>query len=237
MNVACSPYDPVVPDNDENTPQRITMRDGATTIGWAPDGAGLSLITPDGREEAIAFSSQAMFGGWDLVVSDDERYLAVFVYSGQSSQGYELFQIRPAFAHIGSFPETVGHGSSPMFSPDSRWLVMFMDDEFIVRETGEYFEEVADEASPDIAVVDWARLHAQRLPDLDIHSVAVGVEIPLSTDPDTVFEWRPYDMVRFASPDVVVLTMPWGEEISVPLPADAAVTCRGFAPNRTTDAM
>lgn len=165
-----------------------------------------------------------MSGGHEFVVSSDERYLALFLYSGQSSQGFELFTLQPTFAHVGGVPETHGHGDAPMYSPDGRWLVMFMDSDYRVRGTDEDFEDLYDEQSDARAVLDWAYLHVLRLPELTVHSVAVGAEIPLSTDPDVYNEWETYDAVRFASDDVVVVRMPQGLEISVPLPPEGAIT-------------
>jgi hypothetical protein len=37
----------------------------------------------------------AGYGGHELVRSPDGRHLAVFLYSGQSEQGWELFQLEP----------------------------------------------------------------------------------------------------------------------------------------------
>jgi hypothetical protein len=88
------------------------------------------------------------------------------------------------------------------------------------------FEDLYDEQSDALAVLDWACLHVLRRPGLTVHSVAVGVEIPLSTDPDVYNEWETYDTVRFASDDVVVLRMPQGLEISVPLPPEGAITVK-----------
>src|SRR5262245_20710448 len=34
-------------------------------------------------------------GGYELVLSAEERYLALFLFSGQSEVGYEVFSLRP----------------------------------------------------------------------------------------------------------------------------------------------
>lgn len=193
------------------------------------DGTALTVVTPDG-DDVVSFSPRGGIGGWELVVSGDERHAALFIYSGQSSQGYELLRLRPRVAHLGGMADTYGHGSAPVFSPGGDWLVMLMDGEPRVRETGAYYEEVWDESADAAVVVDWARLYVLRLPELTPDSVPVGVEIPLSTDPDVVGEWEPYDAVRFSGPDAAVLRMPWGEEIAVSLPLAGAVTGRAYTP-------
>jgi hypothetical protein len=169
----------------------------------------------------------------ELVVSKDERYVALLIYTGQSTQGYELFALEPALTRIGGLADVWGCGDAPMFSPGAQWLVMLTDDELCVRGTGEHFETVQDEHSHARVTVDWARLHVQRLPEPAIHSVPIGVEIPLSTDIDVVCDWNTYDAVRFASENVVVLRMPWGEEIPVPLPPPATITAARFVAQPT----
>ena len=162
-------------------------------------------------------------------MSGDERHVALFGYSGQSSQGYELFRLDP-LAHLAGFPDTRGEGDAPQFSPDGRWLVMAMTiDAPLVRGTGEYFEEVADDDSDELVVIDWARLVVQQVAGGQPVTVPMGVEAAVSTDPDTVLGWNTYTHpLRFTADDVVVVTMPWGEEIPVPLPSAGPVTGREF---------
>ena len=100
----------------------------------------------------------------------------------------------------------------------------------VVRDTGEYFEEVADHDSDELVVIDWARLVVQQVYDGEPVAVPLGVEAAVSTDLDAVLEWNTYTHpLRFTADDIVVLTMPWGEEIPVSLPPAASVTGRRLA--------
>ena len=213
-----------MPDADE----RISIRDGASSLGWGAEGDWtLTIVTPGVPDEIAAFPSwDGGVGGYEFVVSDDERYLALFLYSGQSTQGFELFTLRPAFKHIGGVPETYGHGGPPVFSPDGRWLVMFMDSDYCVRGTGEYAEDLYDGQSDARIVLDWAYLHVLRLPELTRHSVAVGADILLSTDPEVYLDWDTYDAVQFTAADVLALRMPDGRDVPVSLPPEGPITVR-----------
>ena len=211
-------------NGDRDGVDRVTIRGGASTLQWSDDGRALTIVTPGAPDEVARFSPRTQVGGFEFVVSRDEQYVALFIYSGQSSQGYELFALRPTFTHIGGMPETPGHGSPPMFSPDSSWLAMFMDGEYLARGTDDDFEELYDERSDARAVLDWACLHVLHLPSRTLTSVDIGVEMPLSTDPDVYYGWETYGAARFASGDVVVLRMPWGAQMRVPLPPEGAVT-------------
>jgi hypothetical protein len=63
-------------------------------------------------------------GGCEILLSAKERYLAMFLYSGQSEVGYELFYFRPHLQHISSFGYVFGEGTGPVFSSDERWLAL-----------------------------------------------------------------------------------------------------------------
>ena len=164
-------------------------------------------------------------GGMDLVESPDRRHVAWFIYSGQSSQGYELIALDP-LRRVGGLREVRGHGSAPVFSPSGRWLVSLVDQAARVRGTGEYFEDAQDEYADDRVLADWARLYVHRVPDAAPIEVAVGVDLPRSTELDVVQEWRPYDLVRFTSDDAIVIALPWGPEISLTLPPAGPLTAR-----------
>jgi hypothetical protein len=166
-------------------------------------------------------------GGMELSASPDEKYLALFIYSGQSSQGYELLALRPKLERIGGLAEGFGHGTAPVFSPGGSCLATWISREIRVRESGEYFEDMQDPDSDLEVVVDWSRLYVQPLPGSAIQSFPVGVAIPLSADLDEVSEWDTYDAIEFVAEDELTLQMPWGETLRVSLPAPAAITAEG----------
>jgi hypothetical protein len=185
-------------------------------------------VTRDGdrapEHAAVAWSGGV--GGLELVGSPDGRYAVLFVFTGQSSQGYELFAIAPTLARIGGLAQVHGHGDAPRFSPDARWLVALIDQDPRVRGSGDYFEMIQDDDADDFVIVEWAQLHVHRIPDPSPVTIAVGVQLPRSTDLDVIREWRPYDVVAFATADTVTLGLPWGDVQTVQLPPTRAVTSR-----------
>jgi len=167
-------------------------------------------------------------GGVELVVSPDERFLAVFLFSGQSTQGYELFSLDP-LVRIGGLPETRGHGSAPSFSPDSQHLLSLIDEVPRLRTTGAFFEECQDDDSDERAVVDLAHLfvHLPSSPAV-VHRFAVGIELPLSTGVDALLDWDRYDTIAFRGGELA-LRLPSGPGLTsevhrIPLPPAADIT-------------
>ena len=96
------------------TGERISIRGGASSLGWDAQGDWtLTIVTPGAPHEIaavppLAGSGGPEFVGCEFVMSNDERYLALFLYSGQCTQGFELFTLWPAFKHIGGVPEKRG---------------------------------------------------------------------------------------------------------------------------------
>jgi hypothetical protein len=165
-------------------------------------------------------------GGMEWALSPDQRHAALFVYSGQSSQGFEVFALTPRLVRIGGLPEAFGHGDAPTFSPGGGWLVTWSDTDRRIHPSGEYFEDVQDDGAVDRVVVEWAVLHVMRMPEATILTVPVTAEIARSTSVDAVHEWKTYDALRFVSDEVLVLRMPWGEDANVRLPPEGPVACR-----------
>ncbi len=208
----------------------IAIRGGTRKVECGVDAHGhwISIATAGAAAEVLRCPGwRGGVGGMALIASPDDRYVALFIYSGQSTQGYEVFSVEPVLAHLGGLAEGRGHGDAPSFSASSHWLATLISSEPRVRGTGEYFETVQDPSAQERVIVDWARLHVQRLPDAMLHTVDVGVEIPLSTEIDCVLDWNAYDAVRFVG-DELRLHMPWGEDVVVALPATAPLTCRNF---------
>src|SRR4249919_3808023 len=145
---------------------------------------------------------QAGYGGSEIIVAPDERHIALFVYSGQSQVGYELFALDVTTAtvkQVGRMPYIHGHGDAPRFSPDGRWLALLATCTPQVRTTGEYLEEALDPEADegDEIVADLGRLLFQPVPG-EIAEVAVGVRMARSADYDAVCdEWQLYEALSF----------------------------------------
>jgi hypothetical protein len=165
------------------------------------------------------------YGGHDLVISPDERYLVISIFSGQSTQGWELFQLVPTTEHLGGLRDTHGTGTAPVFAPDSRWLAMVLTGvDARWRDTKTRFEDRLDPDSDERSILDWATLFIQRLPDGAIEEHTIGVSLPCSINRDVVHEWDMYERVRFTGPDTVELALPWDERLAVPLPVAGPIT-------------
>lgn len=201
-------------------------------------GASLSCGAAMGREQWLALSHagstqrlvlpypHAGLGGQELVVSPDERYAVLFVYSGQSEQGYELLELSPTLRHLRSVPYREGKGDAPMFSPDGRWLAMLVTTTPMVRGTDQYAEDAFDPAGEGEVLVDWAELLVQAVPDGTPRVTAIGTVLPRSFDHDTFADWRLHGALGFAADDRVTLRLPWSSDarLEVALPAAEAIT-------------
>jgi hypothetical protein len=161
------------------------------------------------------------YGGHELVVSPDERYLALYLYSGQSQQGWELFELAPQLRHLPGLPYVRGMGDAVQFSPDGAWLVMLVRNELRARDSGAYYESLCDPHADGSAVIDLGHVYVQRVPDGAIERFAVGATLPLALDFDEVSEWELYDALRFTSPSRFEISLPWGERVACQLPVTA----------------
>jgi hypothetical protein len=222
----------------------LTLLDGSLVeAGEDAEGIWVAHVRPGGARSVVRLPAwEGGVGGLELVASPDQRHLALFVYSGQSTQGYELLTLVPDLARVGGLPETFGHGDAPAFSPDGRWLVMFIDavDARLprhpdrVRGTDLRFEEVAADAEDDQAiVVDWACLYVATIPPTEVQAVPVGVELAAPTELE-LREWNTYGAVSFCGPDALILRMPWGEALVLNLPPQGPITSRGYRAGRST---
>jgi hypothetical protein len=162
-------------------------------------------------------------GGTELVVSPDERFAALFVYSGQSEQGYELFELSPMLRHVGGLPYVYGTGMAPVFSPDSRYLAMVVAAEWRTRATGEHAETLFD-GSAGAILVDWGWLHVHAIPDGPVTSVPLGTLIERTFDVDTSAEWDLHELPAFVAPDRLAIGLPWGARVLVDVPPRGPVT-------------
>jgi hypothetical protein len=206
--------------------EQVTLRSGAIRCGCSgrpgADHAIWVRRDPSGEEVRLPVPSGGS-GGEELVVSLDERWAALFLYSGQSEVGWELFALDP-LRHVGGTGGYLrGTGDAPRFSPDGNWLVMGIAVTPMVRGTSEYAEEALDGGAGEI-VVDWGALYTQRVPSGPIVVTPIGTPIPRSLDPDVVAGWALYDAL-VVDDDRVVIQLGWATA-ETPLPASGPVTTR-----------
>lgn len=117
----------LVPGDDE----AFKAADGSRrTFAWSlrKDGR-LAVSVRDERGRALARFRLASrfhgnFGGSRIVISPGGAFAALFMHSGQSEQGYELFAVGDEVRRLTGVPFTVGHGGPPIFAPDASRLVL-----------------------------------------------------------------------------------------------------------------
>jgi hypothetical protein len=157
----------------------------------------------------------AGYGGHELVVSPSGRYLALFLYSGQSEVGYELFELVPELIHTGGLPYVFGEGDQPVFSPDERSLVMVWES---------YFDWWSDETAADrgrAREIEWGAFATQQLPDRPIVRVPLRARIPAGWQPEGS-SWTAPTELRFVARDELSLRTPWGSSPRIRFPLSGA---------------
>ncbi len=170
-------------------------------------------VVANGSRVSIPIPS-AGYGGHELVGSSSERFLALFLYSGQSEVGWELFELRPQLRHVGGLPYVFGEGHSPVFSPDERWLAMVST----IRDIG------PDDDDSDALEIDWAEVRLQPLPHGPLAVCTLRLKFaqrPAEREP----EYPVLVVVR--PPEPLRVDLPWGGQCLVPFPLPAAISAPG----------
>lgn len=200
--------------------KELTSTDGRT-VQVAAESPELRIS--DGVNSEVLPLSSAGYGGHELVLSPDEELLVVWLYSGQSEIGYELFDFNP-LRHLRSFPYVVGEGSVPVFSEDSRLLAMASSRNTILEidEAGVEFKDLR--LSHD-ALVDWATVHLLNLEDDDVFSCQVSVQLRTGFPVDHEQDYYP-EIVRCSATDVQLATG-WGSSVELPIPLPPTVVIEG----------
>jgi len=144
--------------------------------------------TADGGERSVlqvkADWLNSGVGGSEIVVSPDERYAAVFHYSGQSSEGYDLFRLAPSLEYLGGMDES-GEGDPPTFSPGSQQLahIMFEPRGFLLP-SGELDDDLDYFELPDTRplIFEFGDLRVHALPGSDIAAHPLRAHLPADLD-------------------------------------------------------
>ncbi len=85
----------------------------------------LHLRRKDGSTRSVLLPyPRAGLGGGRIIVSPSEQMAVLSIYSGQSEEGYELFNIADAITRVGGLGYEFGEFASYCFSPDETLLVM-----------------------------------------------------------------------------------------------------------------
>ncbi len=116
-----------VPGDDEE----FKAADGSwRTFAWSFTRSGrlaVSVRSDTGRALArftLASPFHGNFGGSQIVISPGGAFAALYMHSGQSEQGYELFAVGGEIRRLAGVSFAVGHGGPPIFAPDEGRLVL-----------------------------------------------------------------------------------------------------------------
>lgn len=225
--------------------ERLVDRAGAT-IRAEVGPAGIEIVLEDPNHRGVTRTRipypRAGHGGHELLLSAGERYLAMFLYSGQSEVGYELFSY-PDLRWVCALPYVFGEGLGPAFSPDERRLALAWATNPSLDRTDAV--GVGDEAVTTTGcVVDWACLHVRTLPAADRASgggsdggepkgsppgdevCALRVRVSPGDPVEGNESYYPEDL-RFHDTDVIGFRTAWGEDVRLALPLPTSVTVPG----------
>lgn len=191
------------------------------------DGAMVVTLSRAGHGDQVVRlpSPEGGLGGLELVLSPDERYAALLVYSGHTEMGWELFELTPSLRHVSSLPYVHGEGLAPVFSPDSRYLVMILTTGARERGTGKNAEALLRPDAKGEVLLDWAMLYVQRIPLGAVEASPVGTWVKRSTEAAEVMGWDLYESLRFSGDKHrLVLPLPWGGVLELGIPLGGPVT-------------
>ena len=157
------------------------------------------------------------------MLSKDETYLVLWLYSGQSEVGYELFTYRPTLKHIASFPYVYGKGFGPAFSADGRCLAMVTTTNSGLRiEVDEAFE---GDVTTEQQTLAWAEVHVRALPEGATQQARIDVQLPAGTPLERDDSFYPTHLVATATE--VTFRADWGVQVRIPLPLPDVVVIEG----------
>jgi hypothetical protein len=197
----------------------IELRDGRTA--WL-EATASRLLLHVGAESAALPIPRHGYGGHELLASPDESYVVLWLYSGQSEVGYELFRLGP-LSHAASFPYVYGEGVGPVFSADSRRLALAWS-----VNSGLNLDELPlddDGFTTEPALVDWAVVRVVDLPADSPRTCTVRVRIAAGSPCERDESFYP-DNLRFEG-DALILVAPWGPRLKLAPPWPDTITIDG----------
>ena len=207
--------------------EQVATRDGETARVQVQGAALVVLVADaDGRTTAqIAIDYPAHgYGGHELLLSAEETYLAMFLYSGQREVGYELFRFRPALEHVARLPYVFGMGNGPAFSDDEGLLALAW-----TINSGLYAEEAElddDECTVASCVLAWADVHVRELPDGPTSTCRIDVRLPAGF-PFEGDDWYTPQSLRISRAEGVAFTTDWGVDVRIPIPLPESIVIDG----------
>lgn len=210
---------------EENTlmDESSSIRVGEGTVAVAYEGSQMVvMLSSDSSISRLVmpYPNEGV-GGEEFIVSDDGCYLALFLNSGQSEVGYELFELEPQLRRLSGLPYVWGEGNAPIFSPGSKWIAIASAVNPHLR-----LDELVEDSVSTIDVQSWAELRVQGVPHGDLALCARSLTPAADYDLDDAL----YPEIEFISDDQILLKTPWETEftIDLPLPESLTITAPRF---------
>jgi len=188
------------------------------------DGVIAVQLRRDGQvvaETGVPFPRLGLAGG-RLIVSPRERLVLLALFSGQSEEGYELFQLGDGIVRISGLPYQSGEAADYGFSADESTLVMALPfnciEWWLPWEEG---EANSDGAGRLVFAFGQLWIHEIATSNISVHELRVSVA---ENWQPTRRAYDPYLKPRFTNDGRhLALSMPWGD-VEVPMTLDDAVT-------------
>ena len=175
---------------------------------WFDEEAFELVLDDESARVGVPYPSGG-YGGHDLVVSSARRFAALFLYTGQSEEGYELYELRPTLRRIGGLAQLFGEGHPPVFSPDERWIALGVAVDPGLTNTKE-------------GCVHWADVYVQELETLAI--TCCRIDVRLEGDHEEQISY--VENLHFAA-DGLRFGTPSGVATSIAVPPPASIVIAG----------
>ena len=208
---------------------------------WTPDGKHLVVVTVPGavrvavlawpelavkRDSRMPFETGSGVGGLELSITASGRHGSLWIYSGQSEEGFLLFSL-PGLATLASLPYVAGESATPcLFSPDEQYLALVLEP-FAYWWAGDGDHADADTPAKG-GPVHWATLYLQEVGEQGrCTEHKIFVDLPRGWVPNEDLQAASWPRnVRFKDAQHLVFNPPWGGECRIPVPPTEAC----FAP-------
>ena len=198
----------------------VTARGDRITLAVKHPTLSLVVARDAGRAERIDLAYPGLgYGGHEFVLSSQESYLLMWLYSGQNEVGYELFSYSPELRHLESEPYRSGDGFVPTFSDDEKWLAqswtvnsgLYVHDESLLDES---------DLTKEACVLEWASVSLRELATGRVQSTRIDVCIPAGFPYEGDDSWYA-SQVQFDADGSLRVEAEWGQSARLhqPLPA------------------
>ncbi|MCI9156044.1 MAG: hypothetical protein HFF44_03765 [Lawsonibacter sp.] len=191
----------------------LTLNDGREIL--LQDDADISLSICSDHEALCAYPftcPSGGYGGGTLLLSPSERYLIFSFFSGESEEGFSLFQIEDSrLVPLFDSEYFYGEGASYFFSDDEKILFQSLLGGF-----GPWYVEDAYQDEEDAPYFEYGEINI-----LDVKSQSLSRH-KFHVYPSEAWEEEidgPSYVSEITDGNILHVTMPWGEEtLTLPLP-------------------